>query len=110
MLDGVVDPAISGIDPATGNAIPGGQGTTNAVVNFGWENVWHCHILGHEASSILFSDCFCPPRDNPHHLYSLATQLSRPATYPPPFEFVADKLQARDNSVTNGKCPASYHF
>jgi hypothetical protein len=51
--DGVVSPAISGIDPATGNAIPGGQGTINAKVNFGWEYVWHCHILGHEENDMM---------------------------------------------------------
>jgi len=21
---------------------------TNPITNFGWEYVWHCHILGHE--------------------------------------------------------------
>ena len=51
--DGVVSPAISGIDPATGNAITGGLGTTNAKVNFGWEYVWHCHILGHEENDMM---------------------------------------------------------
>jgi FtsP/CotA-like multicopper oxidase with cupredoxin domain len=53
MPDGVVDPAISGIDPATGNAIPGGLGTTNAKINFGQEYVWHCHILGHEENDMM---------------------------------------------------------
>jgi len=53
MPDGVVDPAISGVDPATGNAIRGGFGTTNAKVNFGQEYVWHCHILGHEENDMM---------------------------------------------------------
>jgi FtsP/CotA-like multicopper oxidase with cupredoxin domain len=53
MPDGVVDPMISGIDPATGNAIPGGLGTTNAKINFGQEYVWHCHILGHEENDMM---------------------------------------------------------
>ena len=51
--DGSVSPAISGIDPATGNAIPGNQGTINTKVNFGWEYVWHCHILGHEENDMM---------------------------------------------------------
>jgi FtsP/CotA-like multicopper oxidase with cupredoxin domain len=53
MMDGMVSPAISGIDPATGNAIVGGAGTTNAKVNFGQEYVWHCHILGHEENDMM---------------------------------------------------------
>ena len=47
------DQIISGIDPATGNAIPGGLGQINAAVNFGWEYVWHCHILGHEENDMM---------------------------------------------------------
>jgi FtsP/CotA-like multicopper oxidase with cupredoxin domain len=47
------DPIISGIDPATGNAIPGGLGRHNALVNFGQEYVWHCHILGHEENDMM---------------------------------------------------------
>jgi FtsP/CotA-like multicopper oxidase with cupredoxin domain len=53
MPDGSISPAISGIDPATGNAIPGGFGTTNAKINFGQEYVWHCHILGHEENDMM---------------------------------------------------------
>jgi len=53
MPDGSPSPAISGIDPGTGNAIPGGLGTTNARVNFGQEYVWHCHILGHEENDMM---------------------------------------------------------
>src|SRR5215472_1785653 len=53
MPDNMASPAISGIDPATGNAIPGGLGTTNATINLGWEYVWHCHILGHEENDMM---------------------------------------------------------
>jgi FtsP/CotA-like multicopper oxidase with cupredoxin domain len=44
------DPAISGLDPLTGNAT---VTTSNAPVNFGWEYVWHCHILGHEENDMM---------------------------------------------------------
>src|ERR1700757_1639812 len=62
MKDGTPnDPTISGIDPATGNAIAspfapgflGTSGTMNEPVNFGWEYVWHCHILGHEENDMM---------------------------------------------------------
>jgi len=47
---GVADPNISGLDPNTGNAT---VTNVNALVNFGWEYVWHCHILGHEENDMM---------------------------------------------------------
>jgi hypothetical protein len=26
---------------------------TNQVINFGWEYVWHCHLLGHEENDMM---------------------------------------------------------
>jgi FtsP/CotA-like multicopper oxidase with cupredoxin domain len=37
------------IDPATGNPAI----VTNAWKNYGWEYVWHCHILGHEENDFM---------------------------------------------------------
>jgi hypothetical protein len=37
------------IDPATNTPIT----TVNAMTNFGWEYVWHCHILGHEENDMM---------------------------------------------------------
>ncbi len=39
----------TGIDPATGNPIV----VTNQLFNFGWEYVWHCHLLGHEENDMM---------------------------------------------------------
>ncbi len=36
-------------NPADGNAIP----VTNAQTDFGWEYVWHCHLLGHEENDMM---------------------------------------------------------
>ena len=36
-------------DPLTGNPISG----PNTHQNFGWEYVWHCHILGHEENDFM---------------------------------------------------------
>jgi hypothetical protein len=36
-------------DPLTGGAIT----VTNALANFGWEYVWHCHLLGHEENDMM---------------------------------------------------------
>jgi FtsP/CotA-like multicopper oxidase with cupredoxin domain len=37
------------LDPLTGNA----STESNQVMNFGWEYVWHCHILGHEENDMM---------------------------------------------------------
>ena len=39
----------STFDPTTGNPIT----VTNAIYNFGWEYMWHCHILSHEEMSMM---------------------------------------------------------
>jgi FtsP/CotA-like multicopper oxidase with cupredoxin domain len=40
---------IQTIDPTTGQAIS----VPNTPVNFGWEYVWHCHLLGHEENDMM---------------------------------------------------------
>ena len=37
------------------NVDPSGQANpvTNTLVNFGWEYVWHCHLLGHEENDMM---------------------------------------------------------
>lgn len=37
-----------GVDPS-GQPAP----VTNQVINFGWEYVWHCHLLGHEENDMM---------------------------------------------------------
>jgi FtsP/CotA-like multicopper oxidase with cupredoxin domain len=37
-----------GVDPNNNNVT-----VENAVVNFGWEFVWHCHLLGHEEDDMM---------------------------------------------------------
>ena len=39
----------TGVDPFTNLPMP----VTNQTVNFGWEYVWHCHILGHEENDMM---------------------------------------------------------
>ena len=58
--------SIRPLDPLTplGTVMPGGPGgfkdpagnpvtVVNHEVNFGWEYVWHCHILGHEEMDMM---------------------------------------------------------
>ncbi len=39
----------TGVDPYTNNPIT----VTNALTNFGFEYVWHCHLLGHEENDMM---------------------------------------------------------
>ncbi|MCX5684959.1 MAG: fibronectin type III domain-containing protein, partial [Planctomycetota bacterium] len=39
----------TGVDPNTGNPVT----VTNQITNFGWEYVWHCHLLGHEENDMM---------------------------------------------------------
>jgi len=41
----------SNIDPLTGQ--PRLQSVTNTMTDFGWEYVWHCHILSHEEMDMM---------------------------------------------------------
>ncbi len=35
------------------NPGPGNVTVVNTVANFGWEYVWHCHLLGHEENDMM---------------------------------------------------------
>jgi FtsP/CotA-like multicopper oxidase with cupredoxin domain len=38
------------VDPANNPIVPN---VVNRLTNFGWEYVWHCHILGHEENDMM---------------------------------------------------------
>ena len=42
--------------------------TTNNLQNFGWEYVWHCHILGHEENDMMRPIIFQVPPAAPSNL------------------------------------------
>jgi FtsP/CotA-like multicopper oxidase with cupredoxin domain len=53
------------IDP-NGNPVA----ITNQLVNFGWEYVDHCHLLGHEENDMMRPMCFVMPPEAPTSLAS----------------------------------------
>ncbi|HYL93411.1 MAG TPA: choice-of-anchor D domain-containing protein [Alphaproteobacteria bacterium] len=55
------------IDP-NGNPIV----VTNEYTNFGWEYVWHCHLLGHEENDMMRPIVFQIPPDAPSNLTGAA--------------------------------------
>jgi hypothetical protein len=62
---------------------------TNALVNFGWEYVWHCHILGHEENDMMRPYSLAVEPKDPTNLTAvLATPGSRNVT-----------LTWKDNSI-----------
>ncbi len=69
----------SQIDPLTGNPLLTPQ--TNNLFNFGFEYVWHCHILSHEENDMMRSIIFDVPTTSPAAPLSTltATAVTAPA-------------------------------
>ncbi len=56
LLDPTTPPGGTGwqftqVDPTTGNPVV--PPTTNVNFDYGWEYVWHCHLLGHEENDMM---------------------------------------------------------
>jgi len=56
------------VDP-NGNPVT----VTNELVNFGWEYVWHCHLLGHEENDMMRPIAFGVPPLAPSNLTASKT-------------------------------------
>lgn len=41
------------IQPAPVGGLPNPAGISNVMTNYGWEYVWHCHLLGHEENDMM---------------------------------------------------------
>lgn len=49
-------------------AADGVEGIYNAPVNYGWEYVWHCHLLAHEEMDMMHAICVAIPPAKPTNL------------------------------------------
>jgi FtsP/CotA-like multicopper oxidase with cupredoxin domain len=49
------------LNPLSGNA----SDVTNLEVNYGWEYLWHCHILGHEENDMMRTIAVAQPPEAP---------------------------------------------
>ncbi len=58
-------------DPTTGNAMT----IINALQNYGWEYVWHCHLLGHEENDMMRAVDFKVSPDAPTTLTATASAV-----------------------------------
>ncbi|HJV33779.1 choice-of-anchor D domain-containing protein [Geomonas sp.] len=85
--------------------LPAVAQTTNVMTNFGWEYVWHCHLLGHEENDMMRPIVFRP--DLPH-----ATVTTLPASNPPALNFgtvSVGKSKVMPVTVTNtGLAPMTF--
>jgi FtsP/CotA-like multicopper oxidase with cupredoxin domain len=52
------------VNPSSNNP----QNTPNKIQDFGWEYVWHCHILGHEENDMMRAIQFEVPPEAPTNL------------------------------------------
>ena len=94
------------INAATGNPMT----VTNAMVNLGWEYVWHCHILGHEENDFMRPIAFAA-----NEMVPAAPALNVPSTSADgttaTLSFVDNssteyKFSVRRATVTNGNAGA----
>lgn len=58
------NPPFTNLDPYSNNPAV----TSNELQNFGWEYVWHCHILGHEENDMMRPIIFQVPPPAPSKL------------------------------------------
>ncbi len=59
-------------NPLTGNA----TNVTNLDINYGWEYLWHCHILGHEENDMMRSIAVAQPPEKPLNLTATANGMN----------------------------------
>ena len=62
----------SGLDPLGNNVT-----VFNDVANFGWEYVWHCHILSHEENDMMRGVVFAVAPSNPLTLTAVVSGSNR---------------------------------
>ena len=53
--------------------IPNPAGISNALTDYNWEYVWHCHILGHEENDMMRPIVFFTPRGCKHLRHTAGT-------------------------------------
>ncbi len=49
------------VQPAVVPGLPTPAGISNVMTNYGWEYVWHCHLLGHEENDMMRPIVFSVP-------------------------------------------------
>jgi len=91
--------------PPAGWFDPAGNQITeilNHTVNFGWEYVWHCHILSHEEMDMMHTLVFAVPPQAPTDLtYTVTGNLNNPTVNLTWFDNSAKETQFTIERATN---------
>jgi len=69
------DALLTFTNPADGNPL---TGVSNAPLDYGWEYVWHCHILGHEENDFMRPMVLNVAKTKPAAATLLSAALSNP--------------------------------
>jgi len=79
-----VDRCVDGTPGCTGNSQFTGVDINNrpitvrnTLANFGWEYVWHCHLLGHEEEDMLRAEVFVVAPEAPSNLAAASAAVGR---------------------------------
>ncbi len=92
----------TGVDPFTNLPMT----VTNQPVNFGWEYVWHCHILGHEENDMMRPMVFQVTPEMPTGLNAVGVSLSWTNNSASTTSFTIQ--QASNNAFTTGLTTINY--
>ena len=93
----------SNLDPNTGNPIT--PPITNQLVNYGWEYVWHCHLLGHEENDMMRPIAFqvspaAPTNLSASNASGVTLAWTNNATWPEETSFTVQR--ATDDAFSSG--------
>lgn len=81
---------------------------SNTVYNFGWEYVWHCHILGHEENDLMRPMAFYPVIAAPSAPTNVAVDANGKVTWTDPTPAL-DSF-GKVNAVTKGNAQNEIGF
>ena len=79
--------------------IPAVSQTSNQITDFGWEYVWHCHLLGHEENDMMRPMVFNP-----------ATVVPPASSTPVATAYPQNVLLSWTNSGTGSSAAAGYYI
>jgi FtsP/CotA-like multicopper oxidase with cupredoxin domain len=98
----ISQPGFSNNDPVTGNQVT----TVNVNFDFGWEYVWHCHLLGHEESDMMRPLVFQVP--SPNAPFNLAGSLTLPSSIALTWQYTQGAIPATGFIVQRAPAGGSF--
>jgi FtsP/CotA-like multicopper oxidase with cupredoxin domain len=75
---------------------------TNVMTNFGWEYVWHCHLLGHEENDMMRPMCFMAEPNPPVNPVATGGNARVTVAFTPPVNPGISAITGYTATVTSG--------